>query len=155
MPDSPDKPRRLRRLDRVFDAEASYFITICTKNRARVLNNPAVFKNVQTFAAGSPERYGVYADSYVLMPDHIHLIITISRTSETTVGKWVKAYKAMTAKHQFKWQAGFFDHVLRSDESRSEKWEYIRMNPVRAGLVETPEEWPYAQRFNQYDGAEM
>jgi len=42
------------------------------------------------------------------------------------------------------WQAGFFDHALRGRESYSEKWEYVRLNPVRAGLVSKPEEWPYA-----------
>ncbi len=42
------------------------------------------------------------------------------------------------------WQAGFFDHVLRSSESYGEKWEYVRMNPVRAGLAARPEDWPYA-----------
>jgi putative transposase len=41
------------------------------------------------------------------------------------------------------WQEGFFDHVLRSHESYSQKWEYVRMNPVRAHLSETLEEWPY------------
>ena len=56
---------------------------------------------------------------------------------------------------EFRWQAGFFDHVLRSDESRSEKWEYIRMNPVRAGLVEEADDWPYAQQFNPLDGSEL
>jgi hypothetical protein len=40
-------------------------------------------------------------------------------------------------------QAGFFDHILRSDESYSEKWNYVRDNPVRAGLVETADDWPY------------
>jgi REP element-mobilizing transposase RayT len=39
------------------------------------------------------------------------------------------------------WQAGFFDHLLRSQESPSQKWEYVRYNPVRAGLVEKPEDW--------------
>jgi hypothetical protein len=34
------------------------------------------------------------------------------------------------------WQPGFFDHVLRSDESYSEKWNYVRDNPVRAKLIE-------------------
>jgi putative transposase len=41
------------------------------------------------------------------------------------------------------WQPGFFDHLLRTDESYGQKWEYVRMNPVRTGLVSTPEEWPY------------
>lgn len=37
-------------------------------------------------------------------------------------------------------QAGFFDHVLRSNESYAEKWKYVRSNPVRAGLVHTADE---------------
>ena len=42
------------------------------------------------------------------------------------------------------WQEGFFDHLLRSGESYAEKWNYVRMNPVRAGLIEQSEDWPYA-----------
>ncbi len=41
------------------------------------------------------------------------------------------------------WQKQFFDHLVRSEESRSEKWEYVRMNPIRAGMVEDLEDWPY------------
>jgi hypothetical protein len=41
------------------------------------------------------------------------------------------------------WQEGFFDHVLRSSESDAQKWEYVHLNPVRAGLVADAEEWPY------------
>jgi len=41
------------------------------------------------------------------------------------------------------WQEGFFDHILRNDESMRQKWEYIRQNPVRAGLITDPKDWPY------------
>jgi len=41
------------------------------------------------------------------------------------------------------WQKGYFDHVLRSEESYEGKWRYVLENPVRAGLVKNPEEWPY------------
>ena len=42
------------------------------------------------------------------------------------------------------WQRGFFDHVLRSDESYRQKWEYVHDNPVRAKLVRDADAWPYA-----------
>ena len=42
------------------------------------------------------------------------------------------------------WQREFFDHVLRSNESYSQKWNYIRDNPVRAGLVSSADDWLYA-----------
>jgi len=41
------------------------------------------------------------------------------------------------------WQEGFFDHVLRYDESYAQKWEYVRSNPMRAGLAHDPDERPY------------
>ena len=41
------------------------------------------------------------------------------------------------------WQKGFFDHVMRSGESYSEKWNYVRNNPVRAGLVSESDAWRF------------
>ncbi len=41
------------------------------------------------------------------------------------------------------WQKGFHDHKFRTRESEARKWEYVCLNPVRAGLVKTPEEWPF------------
>jgi hypothetical protein len=38
---------------------------------------------------------------------------------------------------------GFFDHILRSHESYSAKWDYVRQNPVRARLVKEWSEWPF------------
>ena len=45
------------------------------------------------------------------------------------------------------WQPGFFDHVLRNDESYSQKREYVLKNPVRAGLVPRADDWPYQGEF--------
>jgi len=53
-----------------------------------------------------------------------------------------KTYACRCPKARF-WQPGFFDHVLRSDESYAEKWNYVRDNPVRAGLVKAADDWPY------------
>jgi putative transposase len=41
------------------------------------------------------------------------------------------------------WQEEFFDHVLRSNESYSQKWEYVCENPVRAGLAASADEWEW------------
>jgi putative transposase len=42
------------------------------------------------------------------------------------------------------WQLELCDHLLRSEKSCVEKWDYVYMNPVRAGLVMKPEDWPYS-----------
>jgi putative transposase len=41
------------------------------------------------------------------------------------------------------WQKDFFDHVMRSEESYEQKWNYVVLNPLRAGLVERSEDWPF------------
>ncbi len=47
------------------------------------------------------------------------------------------------AKRSWRWQDGFHDHKFRTPESESRKWEYVCLNPVRYGLVQRPEEWPF------------
>jgi len=66
------------------------------------------------------------------------------------LGEWMKSLKNALSKvlreHDVEaphWQKGYFDHVLRSAESYSEKWNYVRHNPVRAGLVGRWEDWPW------------
>ncbi len=145
------RPKRLRRLTRVWAGHDRYFLTFCVEGRRRALVGAEVHGRAQRFISDSLDRHGVWVDAYVLMPDHAHLIVTAARES-IGLGQWVKAFKAMVAQREFRWQPGYFDHVLRSDESAGEKWEYIRMNPVRAGLVEKPEDWPYSGFFDPRTG---
>jgi putative transposase len=107
-----------------------------------VLANEHYHARLCAFLRESPGRYGWHPLRYVVMPDHFHLLaVTAERV---TLGAWIKALKAVTANREFRWQAGFFDHVLRNSESESEKWEYVRQNPVRAGLVADADLWPFA-----------
>jgi hypothetical protein len=48
---------------------------------------------------------------------------------------------------------GFFDHVLRSNESYAQKWTYVRENPLRAGLAKSAEQWPYQGEIVYIDRA--
>jgi len=82
------------------------------------------------------------------MPDHLHALISFpgNETMETVMRAW-KHYLAK--EHDLRWQRDFFDHRIRQDESHEEKAAYIRNNPVRAGLVKTPAEWPYVWEPNR------
>jgi hypothetical protein len=55
-------------------------------------------------------------------------------------------------KASWKWQPGCFDRLLRSGDSLHEKWLYVQENPVRAGLVQHWEDWPYRHEFNELAG---
>ena len=87
---------------------------------------------------------------YVLRPDHVHLFVGFGPES-LLVSAWMKSFKNAISKvlkdatlQGPHWQKGFFDHVLRSEESYEQKGHYVRANPVRAGLIQSAEDWPYA-----------
>ena len=79
---------------------------------------------------------------FLAMPDHWHALVSFQKAGG--MAKVVRDWKRFLAKATgVMWQDGFFEHRLRSHESANEKWHYIRLNPVRKGLVENPEDWPY------------
>lgn len=129
------------------DQEVVYFLTFCVARRKCVLDNAAAFEAFQA-AIARLTKWNVTAG--VLMPDHVHLLIAPNER-EMAVGNAAGAIKrwmreALAASWQ--WQPGSFDRLLRSDESAEEKWKYMRENPVRAGLVERWEDWPYRIGFD-------
>ncbi len=156
---SPDsKPRRLRRLTEVWSSRGRpvFFLTICTHERRRWLASQDMLESFMAFSKASPEKAGVWVGRFVLMPDHLHVFV--SAEGSKSLSRWVRSLKGYLAKRKRAtgiqgeaWQDGFFDHVLRGTESYSEKWAYVRMNPVRAGLVENPEDWPYAGEVHRIE----
>jgi putative transposase len=91
------------------------------------------------------EQHGIATGRYVIMPDHVHLFVRGG--IDFVLMQWTRMLKRRLSKtisaplpH---WQKGFFDHLIRHSESYSEKWEYVRQNSVRAGLVNDPNEWPW------------
>ena len=146
MNDTKKQPKRLRRLTNIYQSNPRYFLTLCTEGRERSLASNSVHSAFVEFMRGSPQRYGWFCGEYVLMPDHVHYFAA-SSPNGVALGAWVKAAKAFTRHANtgcgIHWQKGFFDHVLRSAESYSEKWAYVRQNQVRAGLVEKADDWPF------------
>lgn len=125
-----------------------WFVTFCTYRRAPWLATAEVHAALEKFAARAANDFNVAVGRYVIMPDHVHLFVCGG--INFILGQWIGGLKQALARGGGKpksdgqlWQEGFFDHLLRSNESMSQKWEYIRANPVRAGLVARAEDWPY------------
>ena len=125
-------------------------ITSCTFDRHRGLAVEPLHAICREVWASSESLYGWLVGRYVLMPDHVHFFCA-PRGDLCKLDKFVGKWKEWTAKFAHRrcnadvpfWQTEFFDHVLRSSESYEQKWDYVRNNPVRAGLVERPEDWPF------------
>jgi len=125
-----------------------FFVTFCTQERRKLLATDAVHSAFVAFASQANSRHNVAVDRYVIMPDHVHFFVR--RPDDLELGRWVGMLKQTLAKQVAPagtlpvWQRGFFDHLLRNDESYAQKWNYVRENPVRAGLVTNAEDWPYS-----------
>ena len=128
------------RLSRVFSDSPLYFLTCCTLYRHAVLANDAVHESFRRYG-NEAIKHNVAVGRYVIMPDHLHLFVCGG--PEFRLGTWVRGLKRAINSVSGDWQPGFFDHVLRSDESYAEKWEYVRQNPVRANLVAKNDEWRF------------
>ena len=79
----------------------------------------------------------------LLMPDHIHLILNFPPQHATFSGIVIRWKHWLSHQYSISWQENFFDHRLREGENTDDKVLYILQNPVRAGLVEKLEQWPY------------
>jgi putative transposase len=142
------RKKRLHRLELLFVPSPIYFVTACRERRRKLLSNAAVHETFLRFAK-QRARFGAWIGAYVIMPDHFHLFVATDH-EKITLSEWMKSLKNAISKtlrlagvDPPHWQKAFFDHVLRSSESYSEKWSYVRENPVRAGLVKKAEEWPF------------
>ena len=142
--------KRLRRLDMVYAVDQPvFFLTFCTARRAQLLADAETHARFVAFCQRSAELANVWVGRYVLMPDHVHVFVCAEDSA--VISWWVGSVKKTLAAHWRShghvapfWQEGFFDHLLRSNESYEEKWEYVRQNPVRAGLTSDAGEWPFA-----------
>jgi putative transposase len=140
--------RRPPRLNRIFATGPLYFVRFCTYERQRFLAKDEVHTAFVLFAKRAKDTFNVAVGRYVIMPDHVHLFVR--GDDNFRLGSWVGALKQALAKAGMLsrakgqvWAEGFFDHLLRSNESYSQKWNYVRENPVRSGLVKSVADWPY------------
>jgi REP element-mobilizing transposase RayT len=159
------KYRYRRRLPHLQRAEADLFVTFCTAGplvlsaATRDLVLEHCLREDATNVARAPTpancpKPRINLMAAVIMPDHVHLLLSPLRDGEGWPFPLVdilQCLKSATAHRINKflhhsgpvWEEESFDHVLRSDESLEEKCEYIRQNPVMAGLVRRPEDYPW------------
>ena len=125
-----------------------YFLTICVFGRAGGFVDDEVARNVvmQLSQTADAHRFAVIA--YCLMPDHLHALVA-GEHEAADFREFVRIFKQRTSfgwkrrRSTPLWQRGYFDHVLRDEEDTLGVARYIVENPIRAGLVRHPVEYPY------------
>ena len=128
-----------------YSQHGTYFVTICTKNRQRILSTITKNEPPETvllchgeIADKTIRQMDAFYDSlsvekYMIMPDHIHLLITIhaEQTKAPTIAQFVGTFKRFCNKEYGEniWQERYYDHVIRNEQDYNEVWEYIDNNP--------------------------
>jgi len=128
------EPPRLSAIRLPWENSIIYFVTICVKDRRKVLATPEVFEAIKT---AIPQ----------LQKWHVHWVVSPVENRALSVGDFSQGFKRTLRKHldsqSWEWQRGCFDRLLRSDENLWSKWIYVKDNPMRHGFVHAADEWPY------------
>ena len=133
------------------DRPVIIFVTVCTHKRKAILAN---MEGMHSLTRSWRMAGEWLVGRFVIMPDHIHLFCSPATQNPCSLGNWVVYWKSLTSKNWPRredypiWQKDFWDRQLRREESYGDKWEYVRCNPVRHGLVALPEQWPYQGEQN-------
>ena len=158
MNDPQRKHLRLEYYD--YSQPGSYFITICTRERKQevlcsiepavgaIINRPPrisltpLGRIVNETIRAIPDHYpGILVDQYIIMPDHVHLILSFRNigpdgrqiAAPTPLSKIIQQMKRIASKQAGVplWQKGFYDHVIRNDVDLANVRQYIRNNPLK------------------------
>jgi len=102
--------------------------------------------------------YGCYITGYVVMPEHVHLLISEPERGRLAVViqmlKQITSRKLRPAGLSHFWQVRYYDFPVWSERKRVEKLRYMHSNPVARGLVARPEDWKWSSFVHYATGAE-
>jgi len=159
-----------RRLHRYYGAGYSHFITTSCYQRRPLLGSTQSRDLFLRVLEQVRRRYRFVVVGYVVMPEHVHLLLSESeRGNPSVVMQAIKQgfarrmlARARARRHPGQmllwstpleqghtWQARFYDFVVFSDKKRVEKLRYMHRNPVKRGLVLEPQQWRWSS-FRHY-----
>ena len=154
-----------KRLHRYYGSGHFHFITTSCYHRRPLLGTPRRRDLFVKILEEVHRRYGFILAGYVVMPEHVHLLISEpdrgtpstvmqvvkQRFARRVLGEWRRKRKPEQSRlwrEAFEdghiWQKRFYDFVVRSEAKKVEKLKYIHRNPVTRGLVLEPGQWKWS-----------
>lgn len=146
----PHMPWGLRRFQQ---ARCLHFITFSCFNRAALLAAPGSRDIFEQTLERVRRWYGFYVAGYVVMPEHVHLLITEPERGRLSLA--IQMLKRNVARELHApeggpfWLERYYDFNVWTEKKRIEKLRYMHRNPVERGLAQRPEDWPWSS-FRHY-----
>ena len=149
---------------RIYLENYSYYLTVVTQNR-----KPILIDNIELLRDSfrrSKRKYNYVINAIVILPDHIHMIITpknpkeyskiiahIKRSftygldkKEKDDARWNLTASSYRRNLSGVWQKRFYEHTIRDEKDYCNISNYIYDNPIKHGLVEEINDWKYSSR---------
>ena len=134
------------RLKRFHQSGLTHYITFCCSHRNPGFLSPEAKQVFELALERIRRNYGLRVYAYVVMPEHVHLLV--SEPTRSTLDVAIKSLKQGVARRLIAegethfWQKRYYDFNIRGAAQFSEKLKYIHRNPVKRGLCASPEDWP-------------
>jgi len=132
------------------DDERIIFLTVCTKNRQKVLCHSDSLHYMTQFWK---ESKGWVVGKFIILPDHVHFFAKPKGDGSIPLQGWMKWWKSQVARKLIPilgtelWQRDFWDTSINRTLYPS-KWRYVEQNPVRHGYVSQASEWKLKGEIN-------
>jgi putative transposase len=130
-----------------------YFFTVVTYQRRPLFRDAGEVELLRRAFARAKARRPFSIDAIVVLPDHLHCLWQMPEGDADFSGRW-RAIKQFVSRRMEAplsergekpvWQRRFWEHLIRDEEDWRRHLDYIHYNPVRHGLVDAPEDWPYS-----------
>jgi len=142
------RPKRPRLHTNLYVGLQRYFLTFCTADRRRWFVDSKHVDPVREQILLAAQGLDMEITAYGFMPDHVHLLVegTTESADACAFGHQAKQRSGFVFSRAFGarlWQPSYYDHILRENENALSVARYIFDNPVVAGLVESPRDYPF------------
>jgi putative transposase len=131
------------------DPNALYFVTIRCSRHVCAFKDPAIAQHAVSELNRLRHDLGVSLYAYCVMPDHVHVLLRLA-TGNHALGTVISSFKSRltsiwrdAGNRGQLWQRRFYDHVLRPEENPGNVVDYIIHNPIRRGIVNQAEDYPF------------
>ncbi len=137
-------PRLLKRYQ---ESGSDHFVTFSCYHRLPYLDDDLIRAAFLDRLEGLRQQHEFYVFGYVLMPEHVHLLVSEPKryklAATINVLKSEVSKQAKGTREQF-WQTRYYDFNVLTQAKLVEKLRYIHRNPVERGLVTEPRDWPWS-----------
>ena len=153
----------MKSLRRLYIEGGTYFFTVVTHQRQAFLCDPPCRKALREAIRRVRDAYPFDSLAWVLLPDHVHTIWALPENDADYSTRWglIKRYfshqlrdvidmrhlrtaRQVSKRESGLWQHRFWEHAIRNEMDLRRHVEYIHNNPVKHGLVSSPDQWEWS-----------